>query len=129
MNRDRSPPQAELTKVLLVDDKPANLMALGVVLETLDLNVVTASSGPEALALVEREAFAVALVDVQMPEMDGFELTRRLRKLENGRELPVLFVTAIHGDEAYVRKGYASGGADYITKPYDPQVVRARVRA
>ena len=119
----------ETPPVLLVDDTPANLLALTAVLDSLDVRLIMARSGAEALEQVQREAFAVALIDVQMPEMDGFELTRRLRGLEFGRELPVLFVTAIHGDEEYVRKGYASGGADYITKPYDPQVIRARVKA
>ncbi len=71
----------------------------------------------------------MALIDVQMPEMDGFELTRRIRATEHGRELPVVFVTAIYRDEQYVKRGYATGAADYITKPYDPDVIRARVKA
>ncbi|MDQ2642520.1 MAG: response regulator [Myxococcota bacterium] len=129
MNRDRAVTRTESAPVLLVDDTPANLLALTAVLSSLDLSIVAARSATEAIGHVERGAFAVALIDVQMPDMDGFELTRRLRGLEFGRELPVLFVTAIHGDEAYVKKGYASGGADYITKPYDPQVIRARVKA
>jgi signal transduction histidine kinase/PleD family two-component response regulator len=129
MGRDPKASFADTAKVLLVDDTPANLLALEAVLGPLDLHLVSTRSAGEALQYIERESFAVALIDVQMPEMDGFELTRRLRSLEFGRELPVLFVTAIHGDEAYVRKGYASGGADYITKPYDPQVIRARVKA
>ncbi|HET9929665.1 MAG TPA: response regulator [Polyangiaceae bacterium] len=115
--------------VLLVDDTAANLLALQAVLSPLGVATVAVRSGREALAEVEQRAFAVALVDVQMPEMDGFQLTRRLRETVNGRELPVLFVTALHRDEEYVRRGYASGGADYITKPYDPQVIRARVKA
>lgn len=115
--------------VLLVDDSPANLLALAAVLSPLHVRLVTAESGRDALRLVASEPFAVALIDVQMPEMDGFELTRRLRSLPYGRELPVLFVTAVHGEEEYVRRGYASGGADYITKPYDPEIIRARVRA
>jgi signal transduction histidine kinase/CheY-like chemotaxis protein len=129
MSRDRAVTRTESAPVLLVDDTPANLLALTAVLGSLDLSIVAARSATEAIGHVERGAFAVALIDVQMPDMDGFELTRRLRGLEFGRELPVLFVTAIHGDEAYVKKGYASGGADYITKPYDPQVIRARVKA
>ncbi len=115
--------------VLLVDDTPSNLLALDAVLSPLAVRTVTARSGREALSHIVREPFAVALVDVQMPEMDGFELTRRLRETEHGRELPVLFVTAIHHDEIYVKKGYASGAADYITKPYDPDIIRARVKA
>ncbi|HEY5958161.1 MAG TPA: response regulator [Polyangiaceae bacterium] len=120
---------AQFPPVLLVDDTPANLLALEAVLSSLQLHTIAVKSGREALEHVERQTFAVALVDVQMPEMDGFELTRRLRKTKHGRELPILLVTAIHRDEAFARKGYASGAADYITKPYDPQVIRARVNA
>src|SRR5262245_34492288 len=115
--------------VLLVDDTEANLLALQAVLSSLDVHTVTARSGLEALSHVEHEAFAVALVDVQMPEMDGFELIRRFREMRYGRELPVLFVTAVHRNEEYVRKGYSVGGADYITKPSDPQIIRAPVKA
>ena len=115
--------------VLLVDDSDANLLALEAVLSSLDVSIVSVRSGKEALEAVERQMFAVALVDVQMPEIDGFELTLRLRKTRHGRDLPIVLVTAIHRDEQFVRKGYATGAADYITKPYDPQVIRARVRA
>ncbi|HMA97767.1 MAG TPA: response regulator [Polyangiaceae bacterium] len=118
-----------LPPVLLVDDKPSNLLALEAVLSAIDIRTVTANSGREALDAIEREAFLVALVDVQMPEIDGFELTRRLRTTKHGREMPVILVTAIHRDEVFAREGYSSGAADYITKPYDPQVIRARVKA
>jgi len=118
----------EAAAVLLVDDTPANLLALEAVLAPLGVRTVCAESGETALEYIRREPFAVALVDVQMPDMDGFELTRRIRQTEYGRELPVLFVTAIHRDEAYVKKGYAAGAADYITKPFDPDIVRARVK-
>ena len=74
-------------------------------------------------------AFAVVLLDVQMPEMDGFEVASRIRATETGRELPIIFLTAIHRDERYARKGYASGAADYITKPFDADILRARVKA
>lgn len=120
---------ANSASVLLVDDQPANLLALSAVLQPLGIRMVTAESGQQALTHIVREPFACALVDVQMPEMDGFELTDRIRETKFGRELPVLFVTAIHRDEQYVRRGYETGAADYITKPYDPQVVRARVKA
>lgn len=118
-----------LPPVLLVDDKPANLLALEAVLSVLEIRTVTASSGREALEVIERQPFLVALVDVQMPEIDGFELTRRFGATRYGREMPVILVTAIHRDEMFVREGYSSGAADYITKPYDPQVIRARVKA
>jgi signal transduction histidine kinase len=115
--------------VLVVDDTPANLVALGAVLSPLGLRVVEAHSGAEAIARASEESFAVALLDVQMPEMDGLEVARRLRETPTGAELPIIFITAIHRDEMYARKGYASGAADYITKPFDPDVLRARVKA
>jgi len=120
---------AESASVLIVDDTPANLVALGAVLQPLGMRIVEARSGPEAIELVSRESFACVLLDVQMPGMDGFEVARRLRQMEAGAEVPILFLTAIHRDEEYARRGYASGAADYITKPFDPDVLRARVRA
>jgi signal transduction histidine kinase len=128
MNR-RGEASGERASVLLVDDTPANLIALGAVLQPLGIRLVEARSGAEALACASEESFAVALLDVQMPEMDGFEVARKLRDSSHGAELPILFLTAIHRDEHYARKGYASGGADYITKPFDPDVLRARVKA
>ncbi|MFT3928408.1 MAG: response regulator [Myxococcales bacterium] len=115
--------------VLIVDDTGANLVALSAVLSPLGVRIVEASSGPEALARVREESFAVVLLDVQMPGMDGFAIAERMRELPNGKELPLIFVTAIHRDEAFMRKGYAIGAADYVTKPFDIQVLRARVRA
>ena len=120
---------AQGPRVLLVDDSAANLLTLEAVLRSLEVPTVALRSGKEALACVELQSFAVAVVDVQMPDMDGFELTKRLRLSKHGRELPVLLVTAIHRDEAFERKGYACGAADYITKPYDPEIIRARVKA
>ncbi len=115
--------------VLVVDDTEGNLVAMRAVLDRLDVDIVEARSGQEALELVSERTFALALIDVQMPAMDGLELTRRLRATPNGRELPIILVTAIQFDDAYVREGYAAGAADYLTKPLDVDVVRARVRA
>lgn len=114
--------------VLIVDDSLANLVVLGALLKPLDVRVVEAKSGAEALDRVAAETFAVILLDVQMPGMDGFEVAKRLRKMENGVELPIIFVTAIHRDETYSRQGYASGATDYITKPFDADVLLARVK-
>jgi len=119
----------ESPRVLVVDDAPANLIALGAVLKPLGLHVVEARSGPQALDLLGEGSFAVALLDVQMPVMDGFELAERIRKLSGGAELPIIFLTAIHADEHYVKRGYKSGAADYMTKPFDADVLRARVKA
>ena len=115
--------------VLIVDDSPANLIALGAVLQPLGVRVVEASSGEQALQCVANETFAVVLLDVQMPEMDGFEVARRLRSSEIAHELPIIFLTAIYRDEGYARRGYATGAADYMTKPFDADVLRARVKA
>ena len=117
-----------VASVLIVDDSPANLIALGAVLKPLGVRVVEASSGPQALERIVAETFAVVLLDVQMPEMDGFEVARRVRASDKP-ELPIIFLTAIHRDEAFARKGYATGAADYITKPFDADVLRARVKA
>ena len=122
-------PRTPLASVLLVDDTPANLLVLAAVLKPLGARLVEAKSGAEALECVRREPFAAVLLDVQMPEMDGFEVARRMRETEHGREVPILFLTAIHRDEEYARRGYASGAADYITKPFNVEVLRARVKA
>jgi len=116
-------------RVLLVDDTPANLLALSAVLRPLGATIVEAANGREAIERVAEESFAVVLLDVQMPEMDGFETAAKLRGLANGREVPIIFLTALHRDESLVKKGYSAGAADYITKPFDPDIVRARVRA
>jgi len=115
--------------ILIVDDMEANLLALQAALEPLNVRMVCARSGQEALTLIETTPFAIALLDVQMPGMDGFELAGHARRTKLGRELPIIFVTAVYGDESYVRRGYAAGAADYITKPYDALIVRARVKA
>jgi len=116
-------------KVLIVDDNPANLVALSAILKPLRVELVEARSGPEAIAKVEGETFAIALLDVQMPGMDGFETASRIRVTPGGRGLPIIFLTAIHRDEIYTQKGYESGAADYMTKPFDAGVLRARVKA
>ncbi len=117
-------------KVLVVDDTPANLVAMQAVLQPLHVEIVEASSGEQALEVAaQHPSFAVALIDVQMPRMDGFDLAAHLRAMPEFKELPIIFVTAIHRDERYVREGYAAGAADYITKPFEPDMLRARVRA
>ena len=116
-------------RVLLVDDTPANLIALVAVLRPIGAELVEARTGPEAIELVARNWFTAILIDVQMPGMDGFETAVRIRATERGREVPILFLTAIHRDEAYAHRGYGLGAADYITKPFDGAVVRARVKA
>src|SRR5436190_1311622 len=102
---------ASPASILIVDDTPANLLALSAVLKPLGAKIVEADSGAEALERVALESFAVALLDVQMPEMDGFEVAARIRKLDNGRALPIIFLTAIHSGDGFVKRGYSAGAA------------------
>jgi CheY-like chemotaxis protein len=116
-----------IASILLVDDRPENLVSLKAILDRPDYRLVTANSGEEGLAYAAREHFSVALIDIAMPGMDGFELARRLRALEGGAEIPVIFVTAFGNDPEEIHRAYAAGGADYLVKPLDTVVVRRKV--
>jgi PAS domain S-box-containing protein len=115
-------------KLLLVDDKPENLLALEAVLDGSDYVLFKAHSGAEALALTARHPdLALILLDVQMPNMDGFEVARRIKALPQGREIPIIFITAIHTEDPFVKKGFQAGGIDYFTKPFDPEILKLKV--
>ena len=116
-----------VASILLVDDRPENLISLKAILDRPDYHLVTAHSGREAIAYAAHEHFAVALIDIAMPEMDGFEVARRLRELGGGTEVPVIFVTAFGNDPEEIHRAYAAGGADYLVKPLDSVVVRRKV--
>jgi response regulator RpfG family c-di-GMP phosphodiesterase len=125
-----SQPRAESSEkanVLLVDDRPENLMALKAILERPDYHLVTAKSGEEALALALRERFAVALLDIAMPGMNGLEVAIHLKELERSREIPIIFVTAFGDDPEEIHRAYSAGAADYLVKPLDPEIVRKKV--
>ena len=113
--------------ILIVDDKPANLIALEQTLDELDVHVVQASGGNEALVATLDREFALAILDVQMPEMDGFELAALLRGDARTRHIPIIFLTAAYGSEDKVFAGYAAGAVDYIVKPYRAPVLLAKV--
>ena len=114
--------------VLLVDDRPENLLALRAVLEPLDCETVEVTSGEDALkALLQRE-FAVVLLDVQMPGMDGFETARLIKGRARTRAVPIIFLTAISNEPHHVFTGYEAGAVDYIFKPYDPELLKSKVR-
>jgi len=115
--------------ILLVDDTPANLVALEAILEDLGENLVMVSSGAEALKHVLVEEFALILLDVQMPGMDGFETASLIRDREKTRGIPIIFVTAVGKSQTHVSKGYSLGAVDYIFKPIVPEIVRAKVAA
>ena len=113
--------------VLIVDDVPANLLAMEAVLQPLGPRVVCARSGQEALRALLDEEFAVILLDVTMPGMDGFETARLIRDRNKTRSVPIIFLTAMHGNEQFVLRAYERGAVDYLIKPFDPDILRAKV--
>ena len=115
--------------VLLVDDVPANLTALGALLSALDVDVVHATSGDDALKQMLARDFAVVLMDVQMPDLDGFQTTALIRQRDRTRHTPIIFVTAIFKDEASAKRAYALGAVDFLTKPFDEDALKAKVAA
>ena len=118
----------EKQKILIVDDKKENLVALRQVLDGFDAEIIEATSGNEALYATLDQNFAVAIVDVMMPEMDGYELAEYLRGDPKTRNIPIIFLTAVYSAEERVFKGYEVGAVDYIVKPYNPDVLRSKVR-
>ena len=113
--------------ILLVDDRPENLLALEAILEPLEQNLVRANSGPEALRQVLANEFAVMLLDVQMPGMNGFEVAEIIKSRERSRTIPIIFLSAISKEDAYVFKGYSMGAVDYVFKPFNPDVLKSKV--
>jgi len=113
--------------ILIVDDRPENLQALKAILSAPDRNLVMASSGRQALAELLKYEFALILLDVMMPEIDGFELARLIKSREKTKAIPIVFLTAIATDVRHIFQGYSVGAVDYIAKPLDPQIVIAKV--
>jgi PAS domain S-box-containing protein len=120
---------AEAVDILLVDDRDDNLLVLEAILSSPQYRLVRARSGPEALRKIDEREFALILLDVQMPGMDGFETARRIRTGSRGADTPIIFVTAIGKDEEHAHRGYEMGAVDYIYKPLDVQVLRSKVAA
>ena len=121
--------EAERVSVLLVDDQPNNLLALEGILHGLpeNLNLVRAQSGSEALRRLLDQQFAVILLDVLMPDMDGFETAALIRQRDRSRHTPIIFLTAIGNSETHISKGYSAGAVDYLFKPVVPDILRAKV--
>jgi CheY-like chemotaxis protein len=115
--------------VLMVDDREDNLLALEAVLGTLDVPLVRAMSGEEAMKALLRQDFAVILLDVLMPGMDGFETASHIKRLDQTRDVPIIFLTGAESasEAGYAFRGYATGAADYVTKPFDPWMLRSKV--
>ena len=114
-------------RVLLVDDRPENLLSLENLIKSPELTIMKASSGNEALGLMLRHDFALVLLDVQMPEMDGFEVADLMRNSRRTRHVPIIFITAINKEPRHVFKGYKAGAVDYLFKPLNPEILRSKV--
>lgn len=113
--------------ILIVDDQPENLLALAAVLEPLRHRVVQASSGEEALKRLLEDDFAVILLDVQMPGLDGFETAEYIKRRDRTRQVPIIFLTAIDKESHHVFRGYSVGAVDYLFKPFEPEILRSKV--
>jgi len=114
--------------ILLVDDVEANLVAVEAVLAALPCELVRAKSGNEALRILLRKEVALILLDVQMPGMDGFEVAEHLSSNPHTKDIPIIFLTAVHQAEASALRGYRTGAVDYLVKPFNPQVLRSKVQ-
>lgn len=115
-------------KILAVDDKPENLYALEKLLSKLEIEFIKTTSGIEGLSLTLEQDFCLAIVDVQMPEMDGYEMVELLRGNPGTANLPVMFISAIYSDEYHHRKGYDAGAVDFLTKPFAPEILLSKVK-
>ena len=118
---------AHQAKILIVDDRAENLIAIETVLASLGQELVCVRSGEAALAALRAEEFAIILLDVVMPGMDGFETAGHIKRLAGLRDVPIIFLTAADLDQELAFRGYAAGAVDFITKPFDPRVLRSKV--
>ncbi len=118
---------AEKVKILLVDDRRENIVALEAILSSLNQTLVTARSGDAALKALLSDEFAVILLDVLMPGMDGFETAAHIKRRPRTRDVPIIFLTALDNEPDYAFRSYSAGAVDYIAKPFDPWVLRAKV--
>jgi CheY-like chemotaxis protein len=117
------------TNILIVDDRPENLLSLTAMLEEPGINIIPASSGNEALRLLLQHDFALVFLDVQMPDMNGFEVAELMRSKKKTRTIPIIFITALSKDQGHIFKGYESGAVDYICKPIlEPLVLRSKMQ-
>lgn len=114
--------------VLLVDDRPENLLAMETILADLGQNLVRTTSGREALRFLLDEDVALILLDVQMPGLNGFELAELIRERERTQHTPIIFISATSKNAQYVFKGYSLGAVDYLTKPFEPEILKSKVR-
>ena len=114
--------------ILIVDDRPENLLALEAIMEPMECGIIKAGSGHEALEKVFNNNIGLIILDVQMPEMDGFETAKLIRGIKKTSKIPIIFITANNLNQQYVFKAYESGGIDYLTKPIDPYLLKHKIR-
>ena len=114
--------------ILIVDDRTENLLVLESLLEKIECNIIKATSGNEALSLMLYYEFALVLLDVQMPDMDGFETAEYIRMNSKTRYVPIIFVTAISKEQKCIFKGYEIGAVDYLFKPIEPIMLQSKVK-
>src|SRR2546425_3831077 len=119
----------EKINILLVDDRRENLLAVEGILKNLKENLVKAASGAEALKYLLKNDVAVILLDVEMPDMDGFQTATLIRDRDKSSHTPIIFLTAISKSDIHVSQGYSLGGVDYIFKPFAPDVLKSKVSA
>src|SRR5579872_1638736 len=116
------------TNILIVDDRPDNLLVMEAVLQEVpEYSILTASSGLEAIEMVKKIDLALILLDIQMPGMDGYETARAIKKLERGKDVPIMMVTAICREDPHIISAYAAGAIDYMAKPFNAEILRAKV--
>ncbi len=121
-------PAPEKPRILLVDDQQANLLSLEVLLDEFDATLIRANSGNEALKIMLSQKIALVLLDIQMPDMDGYEVARLMQDNSRSQGIPVLFVTAINLSQEHVLKAYESGAVDILAKPLDPIIFKRKVK-
>ncbi|HAO06693.1 MAG TPA: hybrid sensor histidine kinase/response regulator [Chryseobacterium sp.] len=114
--------------ILIVDDNQSNLYSLKKLLESKSFQVDTAESGEEALMKALKNNYALIILDVQMPDMDGFEVAETLAGYSKTKEVPIIFLSAVNTEKRFITRGYASGGKDYVTKPVDPEILMLKVK-
>ncbi len=118
---------ARQARILLVDDRPENLVALEAILSSMDQILVPVRSGEQAVQAVLADEYAVVLLDVMMPRMDGFETAAQIKRHARGRDVPIIFLTAAIDRPEQAFRSYAAGAVDYLAKPFDPWVLKAKV--
>ncbi len=118
---------ADKPRILIVDDKPENLIALKAVLESPNYDITECSSGPDALKEIYNGDYALAILDVQMPEMNGFETATLIRSKNKTKNLPIIFLSAFLADDEVTAKGYQAGAVDYLVKPFSPDTLKKKV--